>query len=80
MAMLYLQCAICGRKQAGGLLSAAAWGQAPLPLGAARDHPAVSDSSVRACPTCVEPGRRLGDERTRCRRAPDPSVLGSTGQ
>ncbi|MBA2294057.1 MAG: hypothetical protein H0W16_02880 [Actinobacteria bacterium] len=54
MATLYLHCAICGRKQAGGLLSAAAWGQAPLSVGAALDHPAMSDSSVRACPTCIE--------------------------
>ncbi len=53
MAVLYLHCAICGRKQAGGLLSAAAWGEAPLPRATGVGHPAVSDSSVRACPTCV---------------------------
>jgi len=53
VATLYLHCAICGRKQAGGLLSASAWRQTPLPAGAAVDHPAVSDSLVRACPGCV---------------------------
>lgn len=53
MAVLYLQCAICGRRQAGGLLSAAAWGVTRLPEGVASDHPAISDSSVRACPTCI---------------------------
>ena len=53
MPTLYLHCAICGRKQARGLLSASAWGQTPLPAGAAVDHPAVSESLVRACPGCV---------------------------
>lgn len=53
MAELYLHCAICGRKQATGLLSAGAWGQAPLPTGVWLEHPAVRDGSVRACPTCV---------------------------
>jgi hypothetical protein len=53
MATLYLHCAICGRKQAGGLLSSGAWGAAPLPPGAAVEHPSVRDSTVRACPTCI---------------------------
>lgn len=53
MAELYLQCAICGRKQASGLLSSGAWGRAPLPNGTVFDHPAVREQSVRACPTCV---------------------------
>jgi hypothetical protein len=53
MATLYLHCAICGRKQAGGLLSSAAWGAAPLPSGSTVDHPSVRGSAVRACPTCV---------------------------
>ena len=58
MATLYLHCAICGRKQANGLISGAAWGKAPLPPGAAVEHPAVRDSTVRACPTCV--GKDVG--------------------
>jgi hypothetical protein len=53
MAELYQQCAICGRKQATGLLSAGAWGQVPLPTGVRLEHPAVRDASVRACPTCI---------------------------
>ncbi len=53
MATLYLHCAICGRKQTNGLLSSGAWGAAPLPAGAAVDHPSIRDAAVRACPTCV---------------------------
>ncbi|MBA3432940.1 MAG: hypothetical protein H0U08_02480 [Actinobacteria bacterium] len=53
MATLYLHCAICGRKQADGLLSGAAWGSTTLPTGAKTEHPAVRGSVVRACPTCV---------------------------
>ena len=53
MSRLYLQCVICGRKQATGLLSSAAWGHLPLPDGVKVDHPAVRESGARACPTCV---------------------------
>lgn len=42
MAGLFLQCALCGRKQADGLLSRAAWGHLELGDGQA----------VRACSTC----------------------------
>ena len=56
MAQLYLHCAICGRKQASGLLSAGAWGQVPLPAGVRVEHPAVREGSVCACPTCVGDG------------------------
>ena len=53
MATLYLHCAICGRKQASGLLSAGAWGLLELPAGIERDHPALTGASLRACPQCV---------------------------
>lgn len=53
MPTLYLHCAICGRKQAGGLLSASGWQLAPLPGNVAVEHPAVDNASVRACPTCI---------------------------
>ncbi len=42
MSPLYLQCAICGRKQAEGLLSRGHWGHVTLPDGTAR----------QACPAC----------------------------
>jgi hypothetical protein len=42
MAGLYLSCRLCGRKQAEGLLSRAAWG-----------HVALEDgTSASACPAC----------------------------
>jgi hypothetical protein len=42
---LYLSCALCGRRQTGGLLSSAAWGRVE----------ATGDGQPRlACPTCVE--------------------------
>ncbi len=42
MSRLYLECALCGRKQAEGLLSRAAWG-----------HVEVSGQRpLRACPSC----------------------------
>jgi hypothetical protein len=44
VAQLYLHCAICGRRQADGLLSGAAWGRVQNP----------GDSSmVRVCPGCM---------------------------
>jgi hypothetical protein len=44
MSRLYLLCAICGRQQADGLLSRAAW-----------VHVVRADrSNVSACPTCKE--------------------------
>ena len=51
--MLYLHCAICGRKQADGLLSGSAWGRLELPAGASVHHPAVKGSTARACPSCM---------------------------
>jgi hypothetical protein len=42
MSPLYLHCAICGRKQADGLLSRGQWG-----------HVALEDGTARqACPAC----------------------------
>jgi hypothetical protein len=38
---LYLYCALCGRQQADGLLSRAAWG-----------HVTTAEGERRACPTC----------------------------
>ena len=42
MSSLYLHCGLCGRKQADGLLSRAAWGQVELADG----------RTVRACGSC----------------------------
>ena len=42
MSRLYLHCELCGRRQADGLLSRAAWGQVELGSG----------TVVRACPSC----------------------------
>ena len=42
MSPLYLHCAICGRKQADGLLSRGQWGHVVLPDGTPR----------QACPAC----------------------------
>ncbi|MDQ3669080.1 MAG: hypothetical protein M3377_02200 [Actinomycetota bacterium] len=42
MSPLYLVCALCGRKQAEGLLSRGAWGHVELEGG----------GSLRACPQC----------------------------
>jgi hypothetical protein len=39
---LYLNCGLCGRKQADGLLSRAAWAHVEVNPG----------TVVRACPTC----------------------------
>jgi hypothetical protein len=50
---LYLHCAICSRKQADGLLSRAAWGELDIPAGATVEHPALSGTTLRACPTCI---------------------------
>ena len=53
MSRLYLVCAICSRRQAEGLISGASWGRLELPAGTTIDHPAIRESSTRACPTCV---------------------------
>ena len=42
MSRLNLHCGLCGRQQANGLLSSAAWGRLDLP----------SDLTLRACPNC----------------------------
>ena len=42
MSRLFLHCALCGRKQADGLLSRGYWGH--LDVGGGR--------TLRACPTC----------------------------
>ena len=53
MSRLYLRCAICSRQQADGLISSAMWGRLELPPGVDVDHPALKDSTLRACPSCV---------------------------
>jgi hypothetical protein len=53
MSRLYLRCAICSRQQADGLLSSAMWGILELPPGIVLDHPALTESILRACPACV---------------------------
>jgi hypothetical protein len=53
MSRLYLRCIICGRQQAEGLISGAAWGRLELPVDAVVHHPAVHKSTARACPSCV---------------------------
>jgi hypothetical protein len=47
MSRLYMSCALCGRKQAHGLLSHAYWGQVEV----------VGGSPHRVCPTCKEQHR-----------------------
>ncbi len=42
MSRLFLHCALCGRKQADGLLSRGYWGHLDTANG----------SPIRACPTC----------------------------
>jgi hypothetical protein len=53
MSHLYLHCVICSRQQADGLISGAAWGRLELPPGADVEHPALRDSTFRACPNCM---------------------------
>jgi hypothetical protein len=53
MSRLYLVCAICGRRQADGLISGAAWARMELPPGAAIEHPAVRGTTLLTCPSCV---------------------------
>jgi hypothetical protein len=43
MSTLYLHCELCGRRQADGLLSRAAWGHVQLPSG----------ETKQACRTCT---------------------------
>jgi hypothetical protein len=51
MSRLYMSCALCGRKQAHGLLSHAYWAQVE-----------VAGASVhRVCPTCKEQHRDWED-------------------
>jgi hypothetical protein len=50
---LYLHCAICGRKQADGLISGAAWGRLEVPAGARVGELAQVGSTLRACPNCM---------------------------
>lgn len=54
MSRLYLHCVLCARKQADGLLSGAAWGRLEMPAGIEADHPALTGSALRACPTCID--------------------------
>ena len=54
MSRLYLRCAICGRQQADGLLSGAAWGRLELPPGTEVEHPGLRGAAFRACPTCIQ--------------------------
>ena len=53
MTRLYLHCVLCGRKQADGLLSGAAWDTLALPSHVVVEHPAVHGSKVRAGPGCA---------------------------
>jgi hypothetical protein len=53
MSRLYLRCVICSRQQAEGLISGAGWGRLELPPGTQVKHPALKDSTLRACPTCI---------------------------
>jgi hypothetical protein len=53
MLKLYLVCAICGRRQADGLISGAAWGRTELPPGTTVEHPAVKGTTLLTCPSCV---------------------------
>ena len=53
MSRLYLRCVICSRQQADGLLSGAGWGRLELPLGTQVQHPALSGTTLRACPSCI---------------------------
>ncbi|MBA2740615.1 MAG: hypothetical protein H0U46_01215 [Actinobacteria bacterium] len=49
---LYLHCVICGRKQADGLISGAAWGRLELAADSnANGYPA--SAPVRVCPSCI---------------------------
>ena len=54
MSRLYMSCALCGRKQAHGLLSHASWGIVEVTGG----------SPHRVCPTCKE-AHRDWEERVR---------------
>jgi len=54
MSRLYMSCALCGRKQAHGLLSHASWGQ--VDVSGASPH--------RVCPACKEQHRDW-EQRTR---------------
>jgi hypothetical protein len=64
MSTLYLHCALCGRKQAAGLLSRGHWG-----------HLEVQTGPIRACPTCKE---RYSDWETRLLATVDGQALGVT--
>lgn len=44
LSRLFLHCGLCGRKQADGLLSRAAWGHLAL----------AGNGTASACPTCKE--------------------------
>ena len=60
MSRLFLHCALCGRKQAEGLLSRGYWG-----------HVDVSPGTVlRACPACKQQHR---DWEERVRAQADPA-------
>jgi hypothetical protein len=64
MSRLYLHCALCGRKQADGLLSRGHWGHLDFPSG-----------SIRACPTCKE---RYSDWESRLLATVEGEPLGVT--
>jgi hypothetical protein len=53
MSRLYLRCVVCSRQQADGLISGASWGRLELPNGVAVEHPALSGTTLRACPACI---------------------------
>jgi hypothetical protein len=53
MSRLDLHCVVCGRRQADGLISGAAWGRFEIPEEIASAHPGIDGTLLRACPSCV---------------------------
>ncbi len=62
MSRLYLRCVLCGRQQADGLISGAAWGRLELPAGVVVEHPALKGSTFRCCPACTQRHPDWGQE------------------
>jgi hypothetical protein len=67
MSRLHLRCGLCGRTQADGLLSRAAWGHLKRPGGAV----------LRACPTCRNSSPDWENRLLNGSGAQDPPRLGS---
>jgi hypothetical protein len=77
---LYLHCVVCGRRQADGLISGAAWGRLEVPEEAAAGHPGLEGTTLRACPSCVDksPDWQTGVWRSLGFAEPFPSVRAAT--